>query len=191
MNLLCPNRSKPSIADDYATRDDLFTEDMTALHLLAYLLTGDHDKSREVLRYRSRRLRKAVTPFSRSGRALGLSARSFKAEFAGWRRDPTTPRGPESLRTLMQNSKALQLDMPQSRLYSPWETSSGLSLFCPFSSDTPIRIVLSFYVVRERTLGRYEYERYSRSLRSGTEMERRKMTPQERRKLSLADGGEW
>jgi DNA-directed RNA polymerase specialized sigma24 family protein len=48
MNLLCPSRNKPSIADDYATSDDfgkLFTEDMTALHLAAYLLTGDQEKA--------------------------------------------------------------------------------------------------------------------------------------------------
>jgi DNA-directed RNA polymerase specialized sigma24 family protein len=50
MNLLCTNRSKPSIADVYATSDDfreLFTEDMTALHLLAYLLTGNHEKAEQ------------------------------------------------------------------------------------------------------------------------------------------------
>ena len=50
MNLLCPNRSKPAIADDYATSDDfrkLFTEDMDALHLLAYLLTGNHEKAEQ------------------------------------------------------------------------------------------------------------------------------------------------
>src|SRR5882762_4202545 len=50
MNLLCPNRSKPAIADGYATSDDfrkLFTEDMDALHLLAYLLTGNHEKAEQ------------------------------------------------------------------------------------------------------------------------------------------------
>ena len=50
MNLLCTKRSTPSIADDYATSDDfreLFTEDMTALHLLAYLLTGSHEKAEQ------------------------------------------------------------------------------------------------------------------------------------------------
>jgi DNA-directed RNA polymerase specialized sigma24 family protein len=50
MNLLCPNRSKPAIADDYATSDDfrkLFTEDRDALHLLAYLLTGNHEKAEQ------------------------------------------------------------------------------------------------------------------------------------------------
>ena len=50
MNRLCPNRSKPAIAHDYATSDDfrkLFTEDMDALHLLAYLLTGNHEKAEQ------------------------------------------------------------------------------------------------------------------------------------------------
>jgi len=50
MNLLCPNRSKPAIAHGYATSDDfrkLFTEDMDALHLLAYLLTGNHEKAEQ------------------------------------------------------------------------------------------------------------------------------------------------
>ena len=50
MNLLCTKRSTPSIADDYATSNDfreLFTEDMTALHLLAYLLTGSHEKAEQ------------------------------------------------------------------------------------------------------------------------------------------------
>jgi len=50
MNLPCPNWSKPPTADDYATSDDfreLFTEDMTALHLLAYLLTGDQEKAEQ------------------------------------------------------------------------------------------------------------------------------------------------
>ena len=52
MNWLCPNRSKPAIADGYATSDDfreLFTEDMMALHLLAYLLTGNHEKAEQCL----------------------------------------------------------------------------------------------------------------------------------------------
>jgi len=50
MNLLCTKRRPPSIADDYATSDDfreLFTEDMTALHLLAYLLTGNDEKAEQ------------------------------------------------------------------------------------------------------------------------------------------------
>jgi len=50
MNLLCPNRSTPSIAGDYATSDDfreVFTEDTTALHRLAYLLTGNHEKAEQ------------------------------------------------------------------------------------------------------------------------------------------------
>jgi len=50
MNLLCENRSTSSSAKGYATRDDfreLFTEDMTALHLLAYLLTGDQEKAEQ------------------------------------------------------------------------------------------------------------------------------------------------
>jgi len=50
MNPPCPNRSKPAIADGYATNDDfrkLFTEDMDALHLLAYLLTGNHEKAEQ------------------------------------------------------------------------------------------------------------------------------------------------
>jgi DNA-directed RNA polymerase specialized sigma24 family protein len=50
MNLLCENRSTSSIAKGYATSDDfreLFTEDMTALHLLAYLLTGDQEKAEQ------------------------------------------------------------------------------------------------------------------------------------------------
>ncbi len=50
MNLLRPNGSKSSTSDDYATSDDfraLFTEDMTALHLLAYLLTGDQEKAEQ------------------------------------------------------------------------------------------------------------------------------------------------
>ena len=50
MNLLCTKRSTPSIADDYATSDDfreLFTEDIMALHLLAYLLTGNHEKAEQ------------------------------------------------------------------------------------------------------------------------------------------------
>jgi DNA-directed RNA polymerase specialized sigma24 family protein len=50
MNLLCTKRSSPSIADNYATSDDfreLFTEDMMALHLLAYLLTGNHEKAKQ------------------------------------------------------------------------------------------------------------------------------------------------
>jgi DNA-directed RNA polymerase specialized sigma24 family protein len=37
-------------SDDYATNDDfrkLFTEDTTALHLLAYLLTGNHEKAEQ------------------------------------------------------------------------------------------------------------------------------------------------
>jgi DNA-directed RNA polymerase specialized sigma24 family protein len=50
VNLLSTNRSKPSIADNYATSDDfrkLFTEDMAGLHLLAYSLTGDHEKAEQ------------------------------------------------------------------------------------------------------------------------------------------------
>jgi DNA-directed RNA polymerase specialized sigma24 family protein len=49
MNLLCTKRSSPSIADEYATSDfrELFTEDMMALHLLAYLLTGNHEKAEQ------------------------------------------------------------------------------------------------------------------------------------------------
>ena len=50
MNLPCTRRSTPSIADDYATSDDfreLFTEGRDALHLLAYLLTGNHEKAEQ------------------------------------------------------------------------------------------------------------------------------------------------
>jgi DNA-directed RNA polymerase specialized sigma24 family protein len=50
MNLLCTKRSKPSIADVYATSDDfrqLFADNMMALHLLAYLLTGNHEKAEQ------------------------------------------------------------------------------------------------------------------------------------------------
>jgi DNA-directed RNA polymerase specialized sigma24 family protein len=50
VNLLGRNRSKPSIADDHATSDGfrkLFTEGVVALHLLAYLLTGNHEKAEQ------------------------------------------------------------------------------------------------------------------------------------------------
>src|SRR6266481_8044157 len=91
----------------------------------------------------------------------------------------------------MQNSKALHLDLPQSRLYSPWETSNGLSLFCLFSSDTPIRIVPSFSVAHERTSGQHECEHSRTSLRSNSEMPHSRMMPgQRRRKRCLADGSE-
>jgi hypothetical protein len=47
---LWTNRSKPSIADDYATSDDfrrLFTEGLAGLHLLSYLLTGNREKAEQ------------------------------------------------------------------------------------------------------------------------------------------------
>ena len=50
MNLLCTNRSKPSIAAEYATSDDfrkLFTEGMAGLYLLSYLLTGNREKAEQ------------------------------------------------------------------------------------------------------------------------------------------------
>ena len=50
MNLLCTNRSKPSIADDYATSDDfrkLFAEGLGGLYLLSYLLTGNHETAEQ------------------------------------------------------------------------------------------------------------------------------------------------
>ena len=50
MNLIFTKRSTTSMADDYATSDDfreLFSKDMTALHLLAYLLTGNHEKAEQ------------------------------------------------------------------------------------------------------------------------------------------------
>jgi hypothetical protein len=50
VKLLFTNRSKPSIASEYATSDEfrrLFTEDMVALHLLAHLLTGNHEKAEQ------------------------------------------------------------------------------------------------------------------------------------------------
>jgi DNA-directed RNA polymerase specialized sigma24 family protein len=50
MNRLCPDRSKSAFAGDYATSDDfreLFTEDIMALNLLAYLLTGNHEKAEQ------------------------------------------------------------------------------------------------------------------------------------------------
>jgi len=50
VNLLCTNRSKPSIAAEYATSDDfrkLFTEGMAGLYLLSYLLTGNREKAEQ------------------------------------------------------------------------------------------------------------------------------------------------
>src|SRR6266576_4158658 len=50
MYVRCPNRSKPAIAYDYGTSDDfreLFTADIMALHLLAYLLPGNHEKAEQ------------------------------------------------------------------------------------------------------------------------------------------------
>jgi DNA-directed RNA polymerase specialized sigma24 family protein len=50
VNLPNTERSKLSIGDQYATSEDfreLFTEDMAALHLLAYLLTGDREKAEQ------------------------------------------------------------------------------------------------------------------------------------------------
>jgi hypothetical protein len=47
---LWTNRSKPSIADDYATSDDfrrLLTEGLAGLHLLSYLLTGNREKAEQ------------------------------------------------------------------------------------------------------------------------------------------------
>jgi hypothetical protein len=47
---LWTNRSKPSIADDYATSDDfrrLFTEGLAGVHLLSYLLTGNREKAEQ------------------------------------------------------------------------------------------------------------------------------------------------
>ena len=48
MNLLCTNRSKPSVAAEYATSADfrrLFTEGMVGLYLLSCLLTGNLEKA--------------------------------------------------------------------------------------------------------------------------------------------------
>lgn len=48
MNPLCTNRSKPSVAAEYATSADfrrLFTEGMVGLYLLSYLLTGNLEKA--------------------------------------------------------------------------------------------------------------------------------------------------
>jgi hypothetical protein len=48
VNLVCTNRSDPSIAVEYATRDDfqtLFTEGLVGLYLLSYLLTGSLEKA--------------------------------------------------------------------------------------------------------------------------------------------------
>ena len=50
MSPLWTNRSKPSIADDYATSDDfrrLFTEGLAGVHLLSYLLTGNREKAEQ------------------------------------------------------------------------------------------------------------------------------------------------
>ena len=50
MNLLCANRSKPSIAAEYAMSDDfrkLFTEGLVGLYLLSYLLTGNLEKAEQ------------------------------------------------------------------------------------------------------------------------------------------------
>jgi DNA-directed RNA polymerase specialized sigma24 family protein len=50
VNLRGTNRTEPSTADDYATSDDfrkLFLEGVEALHLLAYLLTGDHERAEQ------------------------------------------------------------------------------------------------------------------------------------------------
>jgi hypothetical protein len=48
VNLVCTNRSDPSIAVEYATRDDFqtfFTEGLVGLYLLSYLLTGSLEKA--------------------------------------------------------------------------------------------------------------------------------------------------
>jgi hypothetical protein len=48
VNLRCTNRSKSSIAGEYATTDDfrkLFTEGPVGLYLLSYLLTGNLEKA--------------------------------------------------------------------------------------------------------------------------------------------------
>jgi DNA-directed RNA polymerase specialized sigma24 family protein len=48
VNVLCTNRSKSSIAAEYATTDDfrkLFTESLVGSYLLAYLLTGNLEKA--------------------------------------------------------------------------------------------------------------------------------------------------
>ena len=50
MNLLCTNRSKPSIAADYATSDDfrkVFTEGLVGLYLLSYLSTGNREEAEQ------------------------------------------------------------------------------------------------------------------------------------------------
>jgi hypothetical protein len=50
VNLLCTNRSKPSIAAEYATSGDfrkLFTEGLVGLYLLSYLSTGNREKAEQ------------------------------------------------------------------------------------------------------------------------------------------------
>ena len=50
MKLLFTNRSKPSIASEYATSDDflkLLTEGLVGLYLLSYLLTGNLEKAEQ------------------------------------------------------------------------------------------------------------------------------------------------
>ena len=76
------NSREISSSDEYATAADfeqIFTEDMSGLYLLSFLLTGDRNKAEECFVGGIGESTKGnKTRYSRSGRAPGLGALSFR-----------------------------------------------------------------------------------------------------------------
>jgi len=130
MTLLCPNRTKPTVAADYATSDDFrksFAEDTDALHMLAYLVTGNHENSEQSL---VTGLEDCVdNNFVFKEWACSWTQRTIvqcairmispRPNHAAWTR----------VSRRLQTFKTLKQNMPRSRPCSPLETSSVSS--CP------------------------------------------------------------
>jgi len=73
------NGRESASSDAYATTDDferIFTEDMGALYLLSFLLTGSSDKAEECFAAGMKPQTEILC--SRSGRVPGLDAPSFR-----------------------------------------------------------------------------------------------------------------
>jgi hypothetical protein len=190
---LWTNRSKPSIADDYATSDDfrrLLTEGLAGLHLLSYLLTGNREKAEQCFV---------------GGLEDCLKTKSvFKERVRSWTRRAIvqnairmmSPRPNHAARTIACPSPGDKLQNPEDK-YAAIAPVLALGDFKRFVfvlselerySDQDCYVLLS--CSRKGVRGRHECELYSRSQRYAIETAHRRMMQRLRHKLCLANGGE-
>jgi len=176
MNPPCPKRSKPAIADvmqPTTTSESCSLEDMDALHLLAYLLTANHEKAEQSCVTGLENCADNNFRFKEWARSW-LSAQSFKSAIrmmsrGPCRRGPTCSLARGSAET-DASSKALQLNMSHRDCARSWRLRAVC--LCSVGSRAILRSGL-FHpskIAHERTSGQHERGHYSRSLRSKSEM---------------------